>query len=658
MLAAAALLAAGDALAADQLLIDQGRRIGGLWLFPIADRPHDWRYLPNSARLATDAAGQPQFSFIRYVSNELSKASDKSITQAGGGGVIHFLVLYETPEEQVAAARRVLRKQAEKEGGEEAAKKVTLAPIVFDSGRYALVSSVLTQERSGDAPAEPGGAAAEGDAAAADGAGSDAGATQDAGSDAAAADDSAAKKPEPSKRRLLDTGAAPVLEGQRIALSFEIAPEQSTLLMESFRMATPDVSLVFDLVFNGLEDAYDAELVVDWDQFHTSGAFAAGGSAFFVSADIEVGFDQLRRDNAIKLVSRGASDTMESMVDRVYGKLLDFLFRPVMPEEVPEHERGDMMDALSEMTKPGGVLSSRSLFGFGAAAAFELKHYKTSGRSVMSFNQQDVVDRHAYITFNIGDLFARYGEDKRFFRTVNLDDATFQQREVHVSVDGQLAKELAHAINSVTVHLRKQHQDGSETVRELVIDRQKLEEQAGDLRMAYGWSEDRDRVAWLGYDYRTDWRFEGGRGFTTDWTRADSAMIDLLAPYQRQKIELMGDPEALSQRGVRAVIVKVEYPFFGETKKQQLVVRPAAGAAEGSIEITLPRGAGAYDYGLTWMLAGGGKREAAGRDENFFLMLDEIPEPKENIAPQEPAPATPAGAPAAAADAGAVATAS
>ena len=624
MLAAVALLGAADALAADQLLIDQGRRIGGLWLFPIADRPHDWRYLPNSARLAADAAGHPQFSFIRYVSNELSKpGGDKSITQAGGGGVIHFLVLYETPEEQVAAARRILRKQAEQQGGADAAKLVNLAPIVFDSGRYALVSSVLTQERSGD------GAAGENEA-----------------------------EPAAPRRRMLDTGAAPVLEGQRIALSFELAPEQTTLLMESFRMATPDISLVFDLVFNGLEDAYDAELVVDWDQFHTTGAFAAGGSAFFVSADIELGFDQLRRDNAIKLVSRGASASMESMVDRVYGKLLDFLFRPVMPEQVPEHERGDMLDALGEMFRPGGVLSSRNLFGFGAHAAFELRHYKTSGRSVMSFNQQDVVDRHSYITFNIGDLFARYGEDKRFFRTVNLDDATFQQREVHVAVDGQLVKELAHSINSVTVHLRKQHQDGSETVREMVIDRQKLEEQAGDLRMAYGWSEDRDRVAWLGYDYRTDWRFEGGRGFSTDWTRAESAMIDLLAPYQRQKIELMGDPEDLTQRGVRAVIVRVEYPFFGEIKKQQVVVRPAKGEAEGALEITLPRDAGAYDYAMTWMLAGGGKRETTGRDENFFLMLDEIPEPEEAVTPpQEPAPAIPAEASGGTRNADAVATA-
>jgi hypothetical protein len=613
MLAALVALAAGHARAAgDQLLIDQGRRIGGLWLFPVAGRQHEYRYLPNAARLATDTQGQPQFSFVRYVSNQLGKPGGKSITQAGGGGVVHFLVLYETDEEQVANARRILKKQAADQAGDpEAAKQVKLAPIVFDSGRYTLVSSVLTQERSTDAE---GGGAGEGAA-------------------------ESGREP-----RLLATGRAPVLEGERIALSFDLEPEQSTLLMESFRMATPDVSLVFDMVFNGLTDAYEADLVVDWDQFHTTGAFAAGGSAFFVSADVELGFDQLRRDNAIRLVSRGESASMESMVDRVYGKLLDFLFRPVFPEEVPEAERGDMLDALSEMTRPGGVLSSRNLVGFGANAAFELRHYKTTGHSMLSFSQQDAVDRHSYITFNIGDLYARYGDDQGYFRTVNLDDATFQQREVHVAVDGGLVKELAGSINSATVTLRKQHQDGSQTVRELVVDRQKLEEKAGDLRMVYGWSEDVDRVAWLGYDYRTEWRFAGGGGFTTDWAHSESAMIDLLAPYQRQKIELMGNADDLSGRGVRAVIVRVEYPFFGETKKQQVVVRPSQGQAEGVIEILLPREATAYDYAMTWMLAGGDKRVATGRDQDFFLLLDEIPEPESDTKPTQAAPEAPADA--------------
>jgi hypothetical protein len=612
-----ALALSGAARADGQLLLDQGRDVRGLHLFPVAGRPLEFRYLPNRARLATSPDGGPAFSFIRYVVNEAGKDTGKGVTQAGGGGVLHLLALYDTDEAQVKAAYGALRKELQDGGSdEEQLKQLRLEPIVFDAGRYTLVSSVLRQNQA--KPVVGAGSPQEGAPAAAD-------------------DDRV--------RRVLATGRAPVLEGQRIALSFELDPQQTTLLLESFRMANPDISISFDMSFDGVTDAYDAEVVVDWDQFHTSGAFEAGGSAYFVSADIALGFDELRRNNTIRIVSRGSSKSMEALVESVYAKLLDMLFRPIAPEQVPEDKRGDLMDALGTMFGPKGVLSSRNLFGIGAHMAFELKHYKTSGRSVLRFDQQDSVARHAFIAANVGDLWTDHGEDPRYFRTVNLADPAFQQREVHVAVDGALLAELGKSINSAVITLRKHHGDGTDTVKELVVDRKVVEEHAGDLRLVYGWAQDADRVEWLAYEVRTEWRFEGGQGFTSDWHRAQSAMIDLEPPYQRQVVELMGNPDVLAQQGVRAVVARVEYPFFGQTRRQQFVVRPASGEHEGRFEITLPRDAKGYDYTLTWMLAGGKQRVQSGRDENFFLLLDELP-PEPAATPGAPATA-PTTAPAA-----------
>jgi hypothetical protein len=594
--------AAAAAHADGQILLDQGRRIRGLHVFPVVGRPLEWRYLPNRARLASAQDGAPEFSLIRYVVNEAGKDTGKGVTQAEGGAVLHLLALYDTDPAQVKGARADLKKSLEDAGqSAEELEQLRLEPIVFSSGRYTLVSSVLKQKQE-----------ATGDE---------------------------------RVTRVLATGPAPVLEGQRIALSFELEPEQSALLLESFRMANPDVAISFDMSFDGLTDAYDAEVTVDWDQFHTSGAFEAGGSAYFVSADISLAFDELRRNNTIKIVSRGASKSMESLVDHVYGKLLDMLFRPVMPEKVPEDQKGDMLDALGAMFGPQGSLSARNVFGIGVAMAFELKHYRTSGQSVLRFDQQDSVVRHAYIANNVGDLWTAYGNDPRYFRTVNLADPTFQQREVHVAVDGGLVKELGSAINSATLTLRKQHADGTQTVRELLIDRKTLEEKAGDLRLVYGWQQDTDRVEWLAYDVRTEWRFDGGQSFATDWQRKATAVIDLEAPYQRQLVELMGS-ELLSQQGVKAVVARVEYPFFGQTRRQQLVVRPAKGEHEGKLEITLPRDAKGYDYTLTWMLAGGKQRIQSGRDESFFLLIDELPAEGAPAPASAPAPeAAPAPAP-------------
>lgn len=55
-----------------------------------------------------------------------------------------------------------------------------------------------------------------------------------------------------------------VLQGSKIALSFELDPQRSKLLLESFKTNTPDVSIVFDLTFSGLLDAYNAKMTVDW----------------------------------------------------------------------------------------------------------------------------------------------------------------------------------------------------------------------------------------------------------------------------------------------------------------------------------------------------------------------------------------------------------
>ncbi|HEV8631506.1 MAG TPA: hypothetical protein VGV61_14410, partial [Thermoanaerobaculia bacterium] len=219
----------------------------------------------------------------------------------------------------------------------------------------------------------------------------------------------------------------------------------------------------------------------------------------------------------------------------------------------------------------------------------------------------------------------RYGKDPGYFKAVNLDDPTFQQREVHVGIDGALLPEFDRFINSVTVTLRKTHQNGEQTVRELVLDRAAVEKSAGDLRMIYGWDADPDRLAWLQYDQRTRWSFKGGGSYETDWKSADAPMIELFAPYERRTVQLTGEPAKLVAQGVRAVVVQIEYPFFGAVRRQQLVVKGGEAFDEKELEITLPRDQFEYDYAITWQLAAGERRVRKGRDGSGLIFVDEIP---------------------------------
>ena len=80
-----------------------------------------------------------------------------------------------------------------------------------------------------------------------------------------------------------------------------------------------------------------------------------------------------------------------------------------------------------------------------------------------------------------------------------------------MGVDGALMPDFERYINSVTVTLRKQHENGEQTLREIVLDRRAVEADGGKTGLRCLRLERRSgprRVA--GYEYRTRWSFKGG----------------------------------------------------------------------------------------------------------------------------------------------------
>jgi hypothetical protein len=555
---------------AQQIQIDRGVRVNDLWCFPLLSDSLTYLYLPDEASLALDKNKHPQFSLIRYVTNRASEQADNStITQVGGGAVLHFLVQYHTPQQKIDLAATMLKKLLKND-----AVKLQ-GPILFTSGNYALVSSILNPN-TGNA-----------------------------------------------ERNLLAMGDAPVLEGSQIALSFELTPEQSKLLLESFKMQTPDISLVFDLTFEGLNDAFDATMTVNWSEVKKSWGMKAGGSYAFISAEVEAQIEELVRNNAIQLTTTGKNADMDAMIAKVYDKLMELLYQPVKPEEMIK--QGGFTDALSALLNPkSGALSGGKTPGFSLYGGFQYKDIQSEGTTVLNFNSRSVTSRHHYITFNIGDFYEKFGSDAKHFQTVAMDDPDFQQREVYVGVDGALAGEFDKMINSVTVRLRKSHQSGDTTVKELIIRRNTLEA-LEPLHLTYGFRQDHNRTEWLNYQVQNVWQFQGGYGaYVSSWTDQSSAMINLFVPYERRKIQLSGDMEILKANGIKAIVAQVFYEFFGEKRKLQQVLRP--GHTPEDFELIMPLNQYEYDYSIVWIKEGGTQLEKQGRDSLGLLFFDELPE--------------------------------
>ncbi|MGD8497087.1 MAG: hypothetical protein PVF05_13005 [Gemmatimonadales bacterium] len=576
--AAAMLIARPAGAAAQNVLLERGVQAAGVWCFPLASDTLSYLYIPDRARLATDDEGRPKFSFVRYVTNErAATASNETIGDAEGGGILTFLVSYGVSEDRRRRAERELTRVIGN-------RDVTLkGPLIFQSGTFNLVSAVLGED---------------GDQA---------------------------------RHAVLTTGAAPVLEGNRIALSFELDPERSTLLLQSLQTATPDVSLVFDMSFVGIAPAFDATLTVDWAKVQRHKEFSAGGSVYWVGADIETAFDEMRRDNAIQLTSTGSDDAMEALLSTVYDRLLTLMFEPVQPMKLPESERGGLMDALSQFMDPEKLSDmARETTGFGLGVGYKARTVRDTGHTVLRFDHRAALERHATITFNVGDVWKEWGDDTAVFRTVNLADPAFQQREIRVGVDGALLPEFDKYVNSVSVTLKKAHEDGSQTLRELVLDGASFGGAPPDLGFVYGWSGDDDRERWLTYQYRTQWSFRDGGSYDTGWVDSDESMINLYAPYDRRVVQLVGDYERLRDRGVRAVFVEISYPFFGERRSQDRIIRIDRPPEEATIEATLPRDEPVYDYEITWHVSGEDDLTADGTDRTGIVYIDELPQPDDN----------------------------
>jgi hypothetical protein len=179
------------------------------------------------------------------------------------------------------------------------------------------------------------------------------------------------------------------------------------------------------------------------------------------------------------------------------------------------------------------------------------------------------------------------------------------------------------------VTLRKVYADASKREQQLVVTRARAAAEdgvAGSLSYTSGGEADRD--TWLQYEYRTRWSFNGGGQFESDWVQNDVPAIVLTTPFRRQLVHLDADLPALRAQGVRAVDIKLSYPFFGQMKTtRRNAVLGAQSSSLEPIELVMPRDAAAYDFEITWLMSDDTRRTRRGSGEAPVLLLDNLPNP-------------------------------
>jgi hypothetical protein len=257
---------------AQQIIWDKSVQAGGLTMFRDIHDEKAYYYAPSRPRLGTDANGTPQFSFFRWVENKLGGNT------AEGGGIIHALVTFGVTKEALAEADRDLKRQI---------PGARLAgPIVPKEGVFAITSQLK----------DPKGGLAT---------------------------------------KVLGLGKAPILDGDKAAVSIMLTTLGAKVMWEQFQTPTPDLSFAFEMTVDGYTGPKRALVEADLEEISKHQSFGAGIAGNFFGAEIAATFDDLRAKNVIKVTRMGGDEEFDSLVKTAYEALVQVLFDKASMESAP-----------------------------------------------------------------------------------------------------------------------------------------------------------------------------------------------------------------------------------------------------------------------------------------------------------------------------------
>lgn len=275
---------AGTMASAQDILLDKGVKAGPLWAFPSQADPKTYYYLPDKAGLAVGQDGKPQFSFLKFVRNVKSAPGAASATEGEGGGIVHCLVQLGATPDQVDEASQELRRVVP------GAKLA--GPVMFKSGTFGLVTSF--KQDDGD-----------------------------------------------WTTKIVGLGSAPILDGEKAAISMRLTKEGARILWQSFQTATPDISFTFEMELSGYQSPFTASLKANLDQISSHQEIAASAAAPILGFQLRHIMDQMKEQKVIDLTIVGDDAKLEETIMTAYARISDLLFDKAEPTGLTSGSGGD-----------------------------------------------------------------------------------------------------------------------------------------------------------------------------------------------------------------------------------------------------------------------------------------------------------------------------
>jgi hypothetical protein len=391
-------------------------------------------------------------------------------------------------------------------------------------------------------------------------------------------------------RKVCGTGKAPLLAGSEAAVSIALTEEGSTLLLESFKQPTSDVSVQFVMTYQGLTPAYRAVLSVDWDKVYNHREFKMKAGNVFFSAQIQKIYAELREQGAVKLDVIGEDTKMDELLETAYNTITKMMFdaKPVKPEDIGKSQAST------------GSNWFGNLFGQ-AHVGYYQKTVKMTGKYTVDLTRRKRDQREIPLTGNIGDLHKKYGGNQQLFSVVDLDDPTFEERTVNVILDGEDLETFQQFINFAGITFKKEYQaaDMKSVTQDLIFNKAKFGQDGNQLSLKYRRKGDATEK-WLEYEYKPVWSYTGGLEVNGDWIRTSQPVITLTPPHKYRYIEVLAEEENMTRNGIIRIAVQFKHNNFGRELQKEVVLRKGEPLNVNYFYFHEANNLD-YEYNITWL---------------------------------------------------------
>jgi tetratricopeptide (TPR) repeat protein len=226
-------------------------------------------------------------------------------------------------------------------------------------------------------------------------------------------------------------------------------------------------------------------------------------------------------------------------------------------------------------TKPGAKPDAKSAPEIkpiiSVQVGYSFKRVKMSGNYEVDMRKRLREDRDIVMSGNIGGIYEKYGEDRRFFSVVSLDDPVFQERSIEVILDGQDAADFKSYINAVSVLFRKQRFSGAPMTGEVKFVDQQFAQSGNRQSFKYGRLNEAS-TEWLDYEYKPKWSLYGGVEWEGEWTKTSDSVLTLSPPVRRRTIGISVDEDNILKNNVKALAIQVKHSLYGKEILKEVVI--------------------------------------------------------------------------------------